>query len=154
MLLLIALLAAAPQASTATPNALVDTIYRHYRSGGGGMGDDRVLALLSPTTRALYDRALARDSEEVVIEADPFCDCQDFADIRVEAVRIAPVRAGRTTASVRIVDKEMDDGPRTIAIKLIQTPQGWRVEDVSAAGGAALLSQIKPTQPTPTRRRR
>lgn len=149
MMTLLALLAAAQQPATATPRTLVDAIYRHYRAGGEGLGDDSLLALLSPATRAKYDKALPRDADEVVIEGDPFCDCQDFSDITVEMVTVSPVRSGRATANVRIVDREMEDGDRNVTIRMIRTPQGWRVEDVGPVAGPSLLDQI-----TPARRKR
>ena len=114
-------------------------IYKHYKR------DDRKNALVDQTppwhdasdifTAATLETIRAHQSvltEVGVVDGDPFCGCQDWIDITVVSVRelqTTPVRADAV-----VVFHDIDGRRKEIAYRLVLTPQGWRVDDMSLLG--------------------
>ena len=137
------LLCPAPMAAQAwadDPNSVVYMLYRNYRPGGAGMAAPAFNDFLTPDTRKLLERAKAADK----LEADPFCDCQDWENIEVQAVLLKFDTADTATATASIADTVDGRKPRSIVFRLRRTSAGWRVDDVGPDGGWSLRAAFEP----------
>lgn len=132
-LLLAALIAPAPMVAAAGPSeasarAFLETIYRWYRKGSYGAPMKRPERWFEPKLAAAIraDEAEAdRKGEIGKLEADPFCDCQDFDAL---AAVIGPVAITGGRASVEV---GFADGIETrMRYTLVWTRGGWRVFDI------------------------
>lgn len=127
------------------PNSLVYTLYAQYGEGGEGMAGD-IAAFLTPETRAMLERATADDGEAAMLEADPFCDCQDWTRIEVRAVLLTMESDDRARAAAHIADAADPGRPRDIVFDLRRTPQGWRIHDAGPQDGWTLRGALEPAQ--------
>lgn len=67
-----------------------------------------------------------------VVDGDPFCGCQDWIDITVDSVsdrQTTPV-----DADAAVVFHDTDGRRKEIVYRLVLTPEGWRVDDMSLLG--------------------
>ncbi len=134
------LLPGAPAATTppVPPEPFVRALYAAY-------ADPRDLGPLGPRAPTIFstsllaliraDQGAARDGPGK-LDGDPICDCQDPGGLRLLSVTLAPgntASAARVTARFRI----MAD-PRSVTLHLVNTPNGWRVDDVSVPDDPSL----------------
>jgi hypothetical protein len=130
----------AAQAGAGDPNSVVYMLYRNYRPGSAGMATPGFGTFLTPEARTQLNRARAADE----LEADPFCDCQDWETIEVQAVLLTFDTADTATAAASIADTVDGRKPRSIVFRLRRTSVGWRVHDVGPEGGWSLRAVFEP----------
>jgi hypothetical protein len=121
---------AAPAAAqdAASARAFLQSIYRHYVKDAPGAPLDKPYRFFEPELAA----AIKKDQDEAEargdmskMDADPFCECQDFEAIKAAIGPIA-VNGKRATATVRFTN----GGPVTIRYTLAWTRSGWRVFEI------------------------
>jgi hypothetical protein len=133
-LILAALLLGSPPAAAASgpdaasAKAFLQSIYQYYHKGGEG-------APLEPTERwfvPALSKAIKDDMAESEktgdvgkIDADFFCDCQDFEELK-PVIGPVSITGGRATVSVSFVNGD----PHTLKYTLGWTRYGWRVADI------------------------
>jgi hypothetical protein len=120
--------------------ALVASIYDSYARGPGE--GESAPDVYSPALAALVTRA--SDPEEG-LGADPFCECQDYDQVRY-AIRSVNVRDAAAEARVEFSNFGQ---PHLFTLRLVKTPSGWRVDDILSAHGSFRAS----LRPSPRRRR-
>jgi len=135
----IAVMTAAAAAETASPQAFVDGIYRHYLgkdSKGLALSSDAVIRryFAPPLADAIVkDFAVAHKRGEVPdLNGDPFIDAQDW-EISNLKTAVKPTGANTAVATVTFV---MFKKPRTITLALVNTPAGWRITDIRWPSGS------------------
>ncbi len=119
---------AAPIADAASARAFVELIYHYYRKGGTGAPMDRPARWFEPVLARAIQRDIAkseRTGDVGKLDADLFCDCQDFDALHATIDRFAVVH-GRTHVTVHF----SNGGPITIRLTLVWTKAGWRVSDI------------------------
>ena len=134
----LALAAAAAQAPE-TPRHFVERVYAGYRDPDFSplKRPERVFA---PTlVAAIREEARASRGEVGFMDADPLCDCQDPAGMRPTVTEAT--QTGLAAARVR-VSLHFGDEIRRVALKLVRTPAGWRIADVSDADEPSLLADL------------
>jgi hypothetical protein len=132
-------LAAAP--ATAPPEAarhFVERVYAGYRDPDFSplKRPERVFA--PSLVAAIREEARLSRGEVGFMDADPLCDCQDPAGMRpsvTEATQTGP--AARVRVALRFGDEI-----RRVTLKLVRTPAGWRIADVSDADEPSLLADL------------
>lgn len=87
------------------------------------------------------DFAEAKKRKEVpTLDGDPFIDAQDW---RITAIGYA-VSTGRSkNRAAAVVTFTNLDQPKQLAVFLIETPRGWRVDDIVGRGGSSLRALYK-----------
>lgn len=132
------------------PNSVVYAIYDNYRPDGQAMAAPGFVNFLTPETRTLFERELKNTDEATALDADPFCDCQDWGTITVQSVLLTFEAEDRAKAVVWIADTIDARKPRSIVFRLHRTPAGWRVHDAGPESGWSLRSVIDRTPKGPT----
>ena len=133
VMVLMAVMAAAPSAETASPQAFVDGIYKHYLgkdSKGVALSSDAIIRryFAPPLADAIVkDFAAAHKAGEVpMLNGDPFIDAQDW---EISNLKTAVKSTGANTA-VATAAFVMFMEPRTVTLDLVNTPAGWRIADI------------------------
>jgi hypothetical protein len=87
------------------------------------------------------DFAEAKKRNEMpALDGDPFIDAQDW-DIGLVGYAVAGFRS--TSAAIVTLIEEKKDDPRRLALFLVETPQGWRIDDIVGRGGSSLRALYK-----------
>lgn len=136
----------APLAAQGSPESFVRSLYARYAAtaatqdpSGPEWSDQNVYA---PSLIALIERDRQLANGEVgFVNADPICQCQDTEGVRLVEVISTPAGADRADARVKFTFGGERDVEMTI--KLLQTPNGWRVEDVLEPEGGSFAEQIR-----------
>jgi hypothetical protein len=82
----------------------------------------------------------ARRRKEVpTLDGDPFIDAQDW---RIASIGYA-VSTGPDGRAAAVVTFTNADQPKQLAVFLVQTPRGWRIDDIVGRGGASLRGLYK-----------
>ncbi len=127
---------AAPAPKVASARAFLQTIYQHYRKGGTGVPMARPGRWFEPVlARAILRdiRASARTGDVGRLDADLFCDCQDFEALEVT---IGPVAVARGRARASVILHNCDQP--TLDYTLVWTRAGWRVFDIESPDGGSV----------------
>jgi hypothetical protein len=132
-LLLAALIAPVPMVSEAGANAasarvFLQSIYQYYRKGGTGVPMKRPELWFEPSLAKAIRADIAesnRTGDVGKLDADLFCDCQDFEDLKAV---IGPVTVTGKRATATVTGDI--GGARTYRYTLVATPAGWRVWDI------------------------
>jgi hypothetical protein len=139
-------MAAAAMAETASPQAFVDGIYKHYlgkESKGLALSNDAIIRRYFAPALAgsiVKDFAQAHKAGEVpLLNGDPFIDAQDW---EISDLKTAVKSTGASTA-VATVTFVMFKEPRTVTLDLVSTPAGWRIADIRWASGGSLRALYK-----------
>lgn len=128
-------------------DAFVRSIYTRYALNGPGVslsGADAT-PFITPSLQALVrrDEALLR-GEAGVLDADPICACQDFDIQKLDRVVVKSNSA--QSEATAVVSFHNLGRAQTIELKLLNTPVGWRIDDISYEGmlsiRRALLREI------------
>jgi hypothetical protein len=117
----------------ASARAFLQSIYGFYRKGGSGAPLKRPERWFEPRLAAAIRADIAqtdRTGDLGKLDADLFCDCQDFDDIKATIGRVS-IAAGKATTAV-LVD---NGGPVTLTYTLAWTRAGWRVFDIAYEHG-------------------
>jgi hypothetical protein len=92
-------------------------------------------------------QAIQRDFQEAkkrkevpTLDGDPFIDAQDWS---IASIGYA-VSTGSTSSNAAAVVTFSNAGqPKQLAVFLIQTPRGWRIDDIVGRGGSSLRALYK-----------
>jgi hypothetical protein len=131
---LVALAAACTPAPSA-PEALVLGIYEPLVSSGGQKTTPLADMPLSDELKALVAHAEESGKGEPVFDGDFAGNCQDcggFKDLKVKQRADANNAAGR--AGVEATFKLFQDQPKAVTWDLVETPAGWRVDNILSEG--------------------
>jgi hypothetical protein len=141
-----AVMTAAATAETASPQAFVDGIYKHYigkDSKGLVLSGNAVIRryFAPPLADAMVkDFATAHKAGEVpMLNGDPFVDAQDW---EISNVKTAVKSTGASTAVATVTFIQFME-PRTVTLELVNTPAGWRIADIKWARGGSLRTLYK-----------
>jgi hypothetical protein len=92
-------------------------------------------------------QAIGRDFQEAkkrkevpTLDGDPFVDAQDW---RITSIGYAVAMSGNNGRAAAVVSFVNLDQPRQLAVFLIETPQGWRIDDIVGRGGSSLRALYK-----------
>ncbi|HEX8225760.1 MAG TPA: hypothetical protein VF605_18280 [Allosphingosinicella sp.] len=138
LVLLAALLAPAPPAETA--RGFVTRVYAGYRDPGFNPLDRPERHFAPPLVAAIREDARLSRDEVGWLDGDPLCQCQDHEglDPLVREVR----QAGKTAmADIGLRFPGYDE--RQVRLRLVRTPQGWRIADVATSDDPSLLEDLR-----------
>jgi len=105
--------------------------------------DKQAPRIFSPSLLLLIRRDEAKTPKGYVgaLDFDPICACQDWHGLHVIELEITRTRRSRAAADV--VVGYAAGTKQTIRLSLLQTPRGWRVDDVSTTDVASLRKLLK-----------
>jgi uncharacterized protein DUF3828 len=141
-----AVMTAAATAESASPQAFIDGIYKHYLgkdSKGLALSNDAVIRryFAPPLAAAIVkDFAQAHKAGEVpLLNGDPFVDAQDW---EISNLKTAVKSTGASTAVATATFVQFME-PRTVTLDLVNTPAGWRIADIRWPRGSSLRALYK-----------
>jgi hypothetical protein len=130
--------------NAAAARAFLQAIYRSYGKGRNGLRLDHPERYFEPVLAA----AIRKDEREAdargdmnKMDADPFCDCQDFEGMSPATVGPVTVKGNRATATVRFA---FGDDAHEVRFTLAWTRLGWRVYDMSWADEGSVREMYFP----------
>ena len=129
--------AAAAQPQPGTPEAFVQSIYQPYlKEDFKGQPYWEVSRFFAPDLAQAIDRDFAeakKRNEVPTLDGDPFIDAQDWrVTSMVHGCTVDP-EPSRATCSVSFTNL----GKATaVALKLVKTPEGWRISEIRAPSGS------------------
>ncbi|TCT05647.1 hypothetical protein [Aquabacter spiritensis] len=119
-------------ASAPAADAMLRTIYQRYVETAPDASPD--VDYTSPKgARAMFDPALAKlmvaegKRQELRLDFDPFIDGQDY-EIKAVEYETRPVSATQATVIARF---QNFDEKKEVVYKMVLTPAGWRIADIS-----------------------
>lgn len=119
--------------NAAAARAFLQSIYRQYGKGRNGARLDRPERYFEPVLAA----AIRKDQAEAdargdmnKMDADPFCNCQDFEGMSAAVIGPVTIKGNRATATVRFA---FGDDQVGVNFTLLWTRAGWRVFDMGWA---------------------
>lgn len=96
--------------------------------------------LWSARTGALIDRDRELAAEYApYLDYDPICNCQDWLDLAVRSVELAPGPDGAVDATARFVNGGEET---TTRLRLIREGGAWVVDDILNPGGPTLAESL------------
>jgi hypothetical protein len=134
------------QAETASPQAFVDGIYKHYLgkdSKGLVLSNSTVIRsyFASPLADAMAKdfAAAAKAGEVPMLNGDPFIDAQDW---EISNIKTVVKSTGASTAVATVAFIQFME-PRTVTLELVNTSVGWRISDIKWSRGHSLRQLYK-----------
>jgi hypothetical protein len=92
-------------------------------------------------------QAIQRDFQEAkrrrevpTLDGDPFVDAQDW---RITSIGYALSMSGNNGRAAGVVTFLNLDQPKQLAVFLVETAQGWRIDDIVGRGGSSLRALYK-----------
>jgi hypothetical protein len=140
-------MAALPVAARAqgdTAMAFLQSIYEPYKQAGfKGQPYWETERFFATELAQAIDRDLqeAKKRKEVpTLDGDPFIDAQDWS---IASIGYAVSMAGAQGRAAAVITFTNLDQPKQLALFLVETPQGWRIDDIVGRGGASLRALYK-----------
>jgi hypothetical protein len=119
--------------NAAAARAFLQSVYGEYHTRRDGLRLNQPDRYFEPVLAA----AIRKDNDESgkrgdinKMDADPFCDCQDFEGMSPAMVGPVTVTGNRATATVSF---SFGDERKEIHFDLVWTRLGWRVFDIKSA---------------------
>jgi hypothetical protein len=131
---------AAPQPSSSVGSddarirSLLASIYDPYLRDPGENGGN-VLDVLTPELKRLERLAYGEEG----LAADPFCECQDWQNVRY-AIQSVAIRGERADARISFSNFGQT---ALITLRLEKTAAGWRVDDIVGPAGGSWRESIQ-----------
>jgi len=127
-------------AQGASPLAFLESVYKVYRNNNNAKGIDTskpevIRRYFAPALAKamIKDMADARKKDEVpLLNGDPFIDAQDW-EIANLALDVKSLDRRHATGVVTFTNAKE---PRTVALDLIKTGDGWRVYEIKTPNGS------------------
>lgn len=140
------------QVPSHSPEQLIRQIYNSYATNSAPFyfGDLSDKSVLSARMKAaiLKDQLATPPGDIGMLDADPFCDCQDYENLALEKVTISQPDNTHADATVRFraFGRDPASGSSELKIKLIEEKGRWLVDDVIGEYGSTLqrLNQANP----------
>lgn len=137
--MILAALALAATPAAQTPREFIEQVYSAYRMEGfSPLAEPKLY--FSPELTAAIEKDSA-GGEVGYLDGDPLCDCQDFERLTANVVTMRQQSAKAATAHVH-VDLGMKQS-RDFEIRLVNTPDGWRIADVLGSDRHSLLHELR-----------
>ena len=144
---LLAAVAALPVAARAqgdTALAFLQKIYEPYKQPGFKgqpyWETERYFATdLADAIQRDFQEAKKRQ-EVPALDGDPFIDAQDW---RIASIGYAVSTGSSKDRAAAVVTFTNLDQPKQLAVFLIETPRGWRIDDIVGRGGSSLRALYK-----------
>jgi hypothetical protein len=133
----------------AGPEAVVDAIYEAaaHNLDSGVTPLDAIPMSEDLATSLARAATLAQARNEPFIDGDLAGNCQDCTGLTgVETVVTTPPANGRAVVEARF---QLQGEPRVVMWDLVETPQGWRVDNISSPDGYDLRAAIAQTLAPP-----
>lgn len=134
-------IAAPAQQNEAGVRAFLTSVYAGYTKDGPGARLDEPELYFEPVLAAAIRKdadAAAAVGDMSKMDVDPFCSCQDFEAIRA-VIGTVTVKGTKASATVSFTNF----GERvTVRYKLVWTPKGWRIFDLTSADGTGSLRAV------------
>ena len=131
--------------NAASARAFLQSIYRNYGKGKNGSRLDQPERYFEPVLAAAIrkDQAEANAKGDISkMDADPFCNCQDFEGMSPAAIGPLTVKGNRATVAVRF--RFGDSDPLHVHFTLAWTRAGWRVFDMTWIDASNLRAMYLP----------
>src|SRR5262249_7474494 len=135
-------IAAGAQSSTALD--FLKSIYEPYKQAGFKgqpyWETERFFtaALARPIQRDF--REAKKRKEVPTLDGDPFIDAQDWS---IAAISYAASTGSTSINAAAVVTFTNAEQPKQLAVFLVQTPQGWRIDDIVSRGGSSLRALLQ-----------
>lgn len=128
---LLALAACATPQSASSPEATVQAIYAVTLKNGGVSTPVEAIPM-TDDLKSLVDRAeaTARSRNEPFLDGDLAADCQDCASLTDLTIQSEAPVAGRASVIARF--KLNGNENRAVRYDMVETPRGWRVDNISS----------------------
>lgn len=138
---------AAPAPGTAaSARAFLTAIYASYAHGRNGVRLDHPERYFEPVLAA----AIRKDEREAEakgdmnkMDADPFCNCQDFEGMSKAVIGPIALHGNRATATVRF---SFGNERMAVHFTLVWTGAGWRVWDMGSDELGGVREMYFPTK--------
>ena len=120
----------------------VNQLYGAYHDGGPDYLGRQAGAVFSPYLLRLIrrDRARTPPGDAPDLDGDPICDCQDFAGLKLLAVKIEGSADGNAIAAVRF---RMGTEQRKVVLLLTRINRHWLISDIQSADMPSLLDHLR-----------
>jgi hypothetical protein len=127
------------------PESFVRALYARFKADPNffvGLADVSDEAVYSPSLMRVLNanRAFHAKHSDLGLNGDPICDCQEHESMTTP--RIAVRRTGRSSAEATANFMIEDFYARSMTLKLVQTPAGWRVDDVGGTDMPSLRNWL------------
>ena len=143
---LLAIAVPSPVMAAATAQATVDEIYRALP----GSDFDYHKVRYAPPLKRLLERDVAAAHGEIgLIDAVPFCDCQDTAEDYAFTTSSRAIAQDKTQVTVRLHNEVWS----TYRIDMVRLPSGWAVADIHGPEHASLAAWLAANLPRERARR-
>nr|WP_294551454.1 DUF3828 domain-containing protein [uncultured Rhodopila sp.] len=115
------------------PDAFVRTLYARFKADPNFFilpGGTFEAAVYSPSLLQVLtaNRAFHAKNSELGLDGDPICDCQEHEWMTTP--RIVVHRTGQASAEATVDFVIEDFYVRSMMLNLVQTPAGWRLDDI------------------------
>lgn len=123
------------------PESFIKGIYARYAAKAtySSLGSDRKEIYSHGLNRLIEaDRKRTPVGFQGMIDADPLCDRQDSDGLKVVQLTSLRTRKNQVDTAVTLQVLRNSSSKTTVQLKLIHTPSGWRVDDVSPYKGLSL----------------
>lgn len=125
-------LAAACAPAASGPEATVEAIYKPLADSKGEAGTSLTDMPLSADLKALVEKVEATVKDEPVLDGDFAGNCQDCSGFK--DLKIAAKDGGDGHKTVEATFKLFPDEPRVVTWDMVETPEGWRVDNIVSEG--------------------
>jgi hypothetical protein len=138
----LALIGCTPPPAADTPEAVIQQVYAHSSAAmaRGEVPYDYVPLSESLAAAITNGNQLAEERNEPFIEGDIATGCQDCTSLTdlVITTTAAPADGHATVLAAFKVDQQ----PREMTYAMVQTPEGWRVDNITSADGYDLRASV------------
>lgn len=132
---------------SASAKKFILEVYADYTNPDISHQQQRQRNFYSPQLyRLILADSTAHPGEIGNLDNDPICDCQDPGDpgdLKVRSIRFSKAGPSRIRATVDFV---IVTTPRTVVLLLLETPSGWRIDDISTTGMPSLRRLLRGTE--------
>jgi len=128
--------------------AFVQQLYAAYehpsKAGGPDVLGKSAVRIFSPSLLQAIRRDQARTptGDVPTLDGDPICDCQDPDGLHLVNLTVKPVDSTHASAQATL-HFPGEQKPSIIALSLLATPAGWRVDDVATAETPSLRRLLR-----------
>lgn len=133
---------AEPAPAVVGAKAFVESVYAAYEQpdASSSLGKRADVIYAPALLSELRADQTAHAGEVGRLDHDPLCDCQDSDGLKLGEVEVTQAEGGRVDAAIRF---KLGDVGKSVRLRLVSTPGGWRVGDVSTAAMGSLVGVLE-----------